>query len=97
MLHLYEVAAARPTFDIAIIAVKSYDTEWSVRFIEPHLTDTGFFVSAQNSINDEAIAALVGWNRIIGCVVTLGAELSEPGHALRSLELDMAGLLNGTS
>lgn len=84
VLHLYEVAAARPTFDIAIIAVKSYDTEWSVRFIERYVADTGFFVSAQNGINDEAIAALVDWSRVIGCVVTLGAELSGPGHALRT-------------
>lgn len=84
VLHLFEVAAERPTFDIAIIAVKSYDTDWSVRFIEPYLADAGFFVSAQNSINDEAIAALVGWSRIVGCVVTLGAELSGPGHALRT-------------
>ena len=84
VMHLSDVAAARPTFDTAIIAVKSYDTEWTVRFIEPHLADGGFFVSAQNSINDEAIAALVGWTRIVGCVVTLGAELSEPGHALRT-------------
>ncbi len=83
-LHLCEVAAAKPRFDAVILAVKSYDTEWSVRFIEPYLVQGGFFVSAQNGINDDAIAALMGWSRVIGCVVTLGAEMSEPGHARRT-------------
>ncbi len=88
VLHLCELAATKPTFDTAIIAVKSYDTEWSVRFIERYVADTGFFVSAQNSINDEAIAALVGWSRVVGCVVTLAAEMSEPGHAMRTSPVD---------
>ena len=83
-LHLGEVAAARPAFDAVFLSVKSYDTEWSVKFIEPYLAPGGYIVSAQNSINDDAIAAIVGWTREVGCIVTLGAGMYEPGHVLRT-------------
>ena len=83
-LHLGEVAAARPAFDAVFLSVKSYDTEWSVKFIEPYLAPGGYIVSAQNSINDDAIAAIVGWTREVGCIVMLGAGMYEPGHVLRT-------------
>ncbi len=83
-LHLCQVSAAQPQFDTVILAVKSYDTDWMVRFIQPYLSPTGFIVSAQNSINDDRIAAVVGWTREMGCVITLGAGMYEPGHALRT-------------
>lgn len=79
-LHLSDVSAARQQWDVVFLAVKSYDTVWSVKFIESYLAPGGFIVSSQNSINDEAIAELVGWSRVIGCVVTFGAGMYEPGH-----------------
>ena len=83
-LHLGEVSAARQLFDAVVLSVKSYDTEWSAKFIEPYLAPGGFLVSAQNSINDDTIASQVGWTRIVGCVVTLGAAMYEPGHVERT-------------
>ena len=83
-LHLGEVAAARPSFDAVILSVKSYDTSWSSMFIEPYLAPGGFIVSAQNSINEDAIAEVVGWPRVVGCVVTLSAAMYEPGRTERT-------------
>ena len=83
-LHVAEVSSAQQFFDTVILAVKSYDTAWSVKLIEPYLAPGGFVVSAQNSINEEEIAALVGWPRVMGCVVTLSAGMYEPGHVQRT-------------
>ena len=87
-LHLGEVAATRVAFDVVFLSVKSYDTKWSAKFIEPHLAPGGYIVSAQNSINDDAIAAIVGWTREVGCIVGLGAGMYEPGHVLRTTAAD---------
>ncbi len=83
-LHLGEVSRVRKPFDVVVMSVKSQDSAWSARFIEPHLAPGGFIVSAQNGINEETIAEVVGWQRVVGCVVTLGATLLEPGHPRRT-------------
>ena len=86
-LHLSDVpqlAWERP-FDTAFIAVKAYDTGWATALILPYLAPTGFLVSAQNSINEDCIAALVGWTRVLGCSVGLhSAELVGPAHIERN-------------
>jgi 2-dehydropantoate 2-reductase len=87
-LHLGEVAAVRPAFDAVVLSVKSYDTSWSTRFIQPYLAPGGFIASAQNSINEDAIAEVVGWPRVVGCVVTLGAAMYEPGRPQRTSASD---------
>ncbi len=83
-LHLCDLTGSREQFDTVILAVKSYDTDWSARLIEAYLSPRGYVVSAQNSINDERIAAVLGWSRVVGCVITLGAAMYEPGHAMRT-------------
>ena len=80
-LHLCDLASAKEQFDVVLLAVKSYDTPWATRFIEPYLAPDGFIVSTQNSINDPTIAEIIGWSRVVGCVVTLGSGMYEPGHA----------------
>ena len=89
-LHLGEVSAARPAFDAVVLAVKSYDTAWSTVFIEPYLAPRGFIVSAQNSINEDAIASVVGWPRVMGAVVTLGAAMYKPGRPQKTSAADGA-------
>ena len=83
-IHLGEVSAAQRLFDAVYLCVKSYDTAWATTFIQPHLAAGGFIVSAQNSINEDAIASVVGWPRVVGCVVTVGAGMYEPGHVERT-------------
>ncbi len=87
-LHLGEVSAARRSFDAIVLAVKSYDTKWAATFAEPYLAPGGFIVSAQNSINEETIAGAVGWSRVVGCVVTLGAGMYEPGRVNRTSDMN---------
>jgi len=86
-VHLGEVqhfAKERP-IDIAVIAVKSYDTEWATMLIRPYLAPAGMVVSLQNGINEDRIAAIVGWGRTLGCVVTdFASELAEPGRIQRN-------------
>src|SRR5918996_5370059 len=85
-LHLTEVqklAKERP-IDIAFISMKSYDTEWATTMIRQYLSPTGYVVSLQNCINEERIAAIVGWGKTLGCIASLvAAELHEPGHVKR--------------
>ena len=88
-MHLTEVQSLsrRGTIDIAIIAVKSYDTAWATALIQSYLSPTGYVVSAQNSINEETIAGIVGWGRTVGCVVAnnLALDLVAPGDVRRTM------------
>src|SRR5207247_1565113 len=38
----------------------------------------------QNGLNDERGAGIAGRGRTLGCVITIGAGLYEPGHAMRT-------------
>jgi len=78
------VCSLREQFDAVFLSVKSYDSAWAAKFIEPYLKAAGVLVSAQNSINEEWIAPVIGYTRTVGCVVTLGAGLYEPGHVIRT-------------
>lgn len=83
-LHIGEVSAIESQFDLVFLCVKSYDTQWTTKFIQPYLATNGFIISAQNSINEDSIASMVGWPRVMGLVITLGAAMYEPGHAERT-------------
>ena len=83
-LHMYEAQGLSEQFDIGIVAVKSYDTEWAASFISPLVRDDGAVVDFQNGINDERVAAVVGRERTLGCVITIGAGMYEPAHCMRT-------------
>jgi 2-dehydropantoate 2-reductase len=83
-VHLGDVCALREQFDAVFLAVKSYDSVWAAQLIEPYLAPGGVLVSAQNGINEDALAPVIGYGRILGCVVTVGAGLYEPAHVLRT-------------
>ena len=82
--HLGDVNATPQPFDAIFLAVKSYDTVWATHFAMRYLKPTGVIVSAQNGINDETIAPIVGFSREIACVITLGAGLYEPAKAIHT-------------
>lgn len=89
-LHICDVPQLirEQPFDIALIAVKSYDTRWATELILPYLTREGCLVSLQNGINEDVIAAIAGWERTLGCSVSaLAAELVEPGRIVRTSPL----------
>jgi 2-dehydropantoate 2-reductase len=83
-IQLSDVNNLREMFDIVYLSVKSYDTRWSAYLIEPFLKPTGFIVPAQNSLNDEVVASVVGFNRTVGCVPSISAGIYEPGHVIRT-------------
>ena len=86
-VHLTEVQqfAKEKPIDIAMVAVKSYDTEWATRLIAQYLAPDGYVVSLQNCMNEERIAGIVGWDKTVGCIpALLGAELYAPGRVRRT-------------
>lgn len=89
-LHITDVQSfckERPV-DIAFVCVKSYDTGWATHLIKPYLAPDGFVVSLQNCINEERIAAIVGWGKTLGCIASLvAAELHAPGHVKRTVPM----------
>jgi 2-dehydropantoate 2-reductase len=89
-LHITEVqrfCKERPV-DIAFVCVKSYDTEWATHLIKPYLAPDGYVVSLQNCINEERIAAIVGWGKTLGSIASLvAAELYAPGHVKRTVPM----------
>ncbi len=83
-LQLCHMASAKLQFDIVFLAAKSNDTRWMAEFIKPYLKTDGVIVGTQNGMNDDAIASIVGRDRVIGCVVELQAELFTPGQIQRN-------------
>jgi 2-dehydropantoate 2-reductase len=83
-LHLHEAQAIGEPFDAVFLAVKGYDTEWATVFAMRFLKPDGVVVVFQNGINDERVAAVAGSERTLGCVITIGAGLYEPGHVVRT-------------
>ena len=66
-LHLHEVQSLfKDPVDIAFVCVKSYDTIWATQMISQYLTPGGFIITLQNGINEERIASVVGWGRVLG-------------------------------
>lgn len=72
--------------DIAFVCTKSYDTEWATMLIRDYLAPAGYVVSLQNCINENRIAAIVGWGRTLGCIASqIAVELVEPGRVRRGV------------
>jgi 2-dehydropantoate 2-reductase len=63
----------------AFLCVKAHHTEAAAAALAPHLAPDGFVVSAQNGLNELAIAEAVGRERTIGCFVNFGADYLAPG------------------
>ena len=64
----------------ALLCVKGQDTDSAVRSLAPFLADDGYAVSVQNGLNETAMAAVLGRERVIGCFVNFGADYLEPGR-----------------
>ena len=65
--------------------MKSYDTAWATTMIAQYLAPDGFMVSLQNCMNEETIAGVVGWGKVVGCIASsITVDLCEPGHVRRA-------------
>jgi 2-dehydropantoate 2-reductase len=69
----------RGDWDTVVLATKAHHTEEATHALAPHLSARGCVVSAQNGLNELAIAAIVGEARTVGAFVNFGADYLEPG------------------
>ena len=84
-LHIHELQGVATPFEAVFVSVKSYDTEWAAQMALAYLEQPdGVVVDFQNGVNDERVASVVGKARCLGCVITIGAGMYEPGHAMRT-------------
>src|SRR3954449_7262292 len=81
------IAAATPdeiegVYRRVVLAVKAQHTEAALDRLAPHLAAEGCVLSAQNGLNELAIARRVGPERTMGCFVNFGADWLGPGRIL---------------
>jgi 2-dehydropantoate 2-reductase len=65
--------------ETVLLAVKAQYTTTAMDTIAPLLADDGMVVSLQNGLNEQTIAARIGPQRTIGCLVNFSAVYLEPG------------------
>jgi 2-dehydropantoate 2-reductase len=70
---------AAGAWDEIILATKAHHTATAVRALLPHLAARGYVVSAQNGLNELAIAEVAGAERTVGAFINFGADYLEPG------------------
>jgi 2-dehydropantoate 2-reductase len=75
--------AVRGRYPLIVLAVKAHHTDRALRALAPHLPDEGAVVSAQNGLNEIAIAKAFGEARTVGCFVNYGADYLAPGRIMR--------------
>jgi 2-dehydropantoate 2-reductase len=69
-------------FSRIVLAVKAHHTEGALDRLASHLAADGYVLSAQNGLNELAIARRVGAERTMGCFVNFGADWLGPGRIL---------------
>jgi 2-dehydropantoate 2-reductase len=78
-----EFAAMPPrSYSQVVLAVKAPATDAAVEAIAPHLARDGVVLSAQNGLNEVAIARRIGEARTLGCFVNFAADWLAPGRIL---------------
>ena len=75
-----DIAELDGTYDVALIATKAYDMPACARALLPYLKDDSLVLSLQNGICTDALAAVVGKERTVGCVIGWGATMLGPGE-----------------
>jgi|GEM_PF-682602 2-dehydropantoate 2-reductase len=66
---------------VVILAVKSYQTADTVEVLRPMMGPQTQVVSAQNGLNEDTIADLIGVDRTVGAICLFDGQLTSPGHA----------------
>jgi 2-dehydropantoate 2-reductase len=79
-VHIARQAADCTLAQIALVLVKSWQTDRTAHLLSGCLADDGLAVTLQNGLgNREALQAVLGEQRVVLGVTTLGATLLEPG------------------
>jgi 2-dehydropantoate 2-reductase len=69
-------------FKRIVLAVKAQATDAALTQLLPHLAPDGYVLSAQNGLNELAIARRAGAARTMGCFVNFGADWHGPGEIM---------------
>ncbi len=67
-------------FDLCLIATKAYDMPECARQMLPLLKPDSLVLSLQNGVCVDALAAVVGRERTVGCVIGFGGTMHGPGQ-----------------
>jgi 2-dehydropantoate 2-reductase len=67
------------TWSTIILATKAHHTKAATRALLPFLGKKACVISAQNGLNEFAIAKIVGGSRTVGAFVNFGADYMQPG------------------
>ncbi len=78
-LPAYTPGTLAGLWDRVILATKAQHTDEAARALLPHLAGDGCVISAQNGLNELAIAEIAGAERTVGAFVNFGADYLEPG------------------
>ncbi len=78
--YAYDDPEAPAGFDLVLVAVRSDDTQAVLPLVQRLLAEGGCVLSCQNGLNEDAIAAVVGVERTLGCSLIFGARLVAPGR-----------------
>lgn len=74
-----EIEQLEGMFSLCLIATKAYDMPEAAGKMLPHLTEDALVVSMQNGICTDALSAVVGEEKTVGCVIGWGATMHAPG------------------
>ncbi|MCA1960000.1 MAG: 2-dehydropantoate 2-reductase [Desulfomonile sp.] len=69
------------TADLALVLVKSYDTEAAIPAVSQVLADDGVVLTLQNGLGNYEILATAFPGRVLLGITTIGALMVGPGHA----------------
>ncbi len=75
-----EIADLKESPDVVFLATKANDALAAASELAPLLGTDTLLVSLQNGICEDALARMVGTERIVGCVVAWGATFRGPGE-----------------
>jgi 2-dehydropantoate 2-reductase len=81
--NLCDVCTFTEPFDIVLLLMKAYDSKWATQLIEPYLKPDGLVAGVQNGMTTDTIAAVVGPERTIGCVIEISSMMFDPGIVQR--------------
>lgn len=86
-------------YDYLLYLTKTTHNKSALKYVKENLKADGTVVCMQNGIPEDAVAEVVGKERVLGCIVGWGATLVEPGVSKLTSEPDKMsydlGELNG--
>jgi 2-dehydropantoate 2-reductase len=79
-----ELAGKSDPYDLCLLCTKTTTLEPVLHDVRPLLAPAADAVLLQNGLPEERAEAILGKERVIGCVVGWGATLAEPGFSVRT-------------